>query len=115
MGVARHGQSSDSANAVMEANASQNPENHLAFRLLAATGARRDEICGVRWSAVELDRSRISLREAIAHPATGEFQHKDPMSHQIREVAIDARTAEMLRGHRLDQLARPRRRLRGAI
>ncbi|MEZ5411233.1 MAG: site-specific integrase [Acidimicrobiales bacterium] len=87
------------------AEASRNPENHLAFRLLATTGARRGEICGVRWSAVDLDRSRISIREAIAHLASGELQHKDPKSHQIREVAVDARTAEMLREHRLDQLA----------
>ncbi len=88
-----------------EAEASRNPENHLAFRLLATTGARRGEICGVRWSAVDLDRNRISIREAIAHLATGELQQKDPKSHQIREVAIDVRTAEMLREHRLDQLA----------
>ena len=34
---------------------SRNPENHVAFRLLAATGARRGEVCGLRWSSVDLD------------------------------------------------------------
>ena len=87
-----------------EAEASRNPENHLAFRLLATTGARRGEICGLRWNAVDLDRARFSIREAIAHVATGELEHKDPKSHQIREVAIDARTVELLRGQHSDQL-----------
>lgn len=86
-----------------EAEASRNPENYLAFRLLATTGARRGEICGLRWNAVDLDRARLTIREAIAHLATGELQQKDPKSHQIREVSIDALTAEMLREQRADQ------------
>ena len=87
-----------------EAEASKNPENYLAFRLLATTGARRGEICGLRWSAVDFDRNRLTIREAVAHLATGELQHKDPKSHQLREVAIDGETAQLLKDHRRSQL-----------
>lgn len=86
-----------------EAEASRNPENYLAFRLLATTGARRGEICGLRWNAVDLDEGRITIREAVAHLASGELQYKDPKSHQIREVAIDPQTIGLLREHRADQ------------
>ncbi|MCP3975076.1 MAG: site-specific integrase, partial [bacterium] len=86
-----------------KAEASRNPENYLAFRLLATTGARRGEICGLRWNAVDLDLGRLTIREAVAHLASGELQHKDPKSHQIREVAIDQETIEQLREHRADQ------------
>lgn len=87
-----------------EAEASKNPENYLAFRLLATTGARRGEICGLRWDAVDLDRHRLTIREAVAHLASGALQNKDPKSHQIRDVAFDDETATLLRAHRDDQL-----------
>ncbi len=83
-----------------EAESSRNPENYVAFRLLALTGARRGEMCGLRWSAVDLEARRITIREAVAKVATGELVHKDPKSHQTRDVSIDARTAEVLRDHR---------------
>ena len=38
---------------------SEPAENHVAFRLLAATGARRGEVCGLRWSSVDLDQRTI--------------------------------------------------------
>jgi integrase len=76
----------------------------LLFRLLATTGARRGEICGLRWNAVDLDQARLSIREAIAHVASGGLEHKDPKSHQMREVAIDPTTVELLRKQQEDQL-----------
>ena len=37
------------------AAASRNPENAVVFRLVAATGCRRGELCGLKWSAVDID------------------------------------------------------------
>lgn len=83
-----------------EALESRNPENHVAFRLLAATGARRGEICGLRWSSVDLDRRVLWIRHSVARLRTGKLIEKDPKSHQTREVAIDKNTAQILRDHR---------------
>ena len=83
-----------------EAVESRNPENHIAFRLLAATGARRGEVCGLRWSSVDLDRRVLWIRHSVARLRTGILIEKDPKSHQTREVAIDRNTAQILRVHR---------------
>jgi integrase len=86
-----------------EALESRNPENHVAFRLLAATGARRGEVCGLRWSSVDLDRRVLWIRHSIARLRTGKLIEKDPKSHQTREVAIDKNTTKILREHRKRQ------------
>ena len=74
-----------------EAEQSRNPENAVAFRLLAATGARRGEVCALRWPAVDLEFGRIEIRAAMARLMNGEVREKDPKSHLIREVSVDAR------------------------
>jgi integrase len=51
-----------------ETRPSRNPENHIAFRLLAATGARRGEMCALRWTSVDFDRSRIEISGPSAAP-----------------------------------------------
>jgi predicted secreted Zn-dependent protease len=45
----------------------------------------------------------MSIREAIAQVASGARIVKDPKSHQLREVALDRRTVELLREHLADQ------------
>ena len=84
---------------------SRNPENHVAFRLLAATGARRGEVCGLRWSSVDLDERTIWIRHAVARLVSGELIEKDPKSHQTRQVSIDPTTCQVLRDHRDYQLS----------
>jgi integrase len=87
-----------------EATASRNPENLVAFRLLAATGARRGEICGLRWSAVDLDRGRIEIRAAMAQLNNRKVVEKEPKTHQIREVTVDDQTIDLLRKHHGSQI-----------
>lgn len=82
-----------------ETRKSRNPENHVAFRLLAATGARRGEMCGLRWTSVDFDHSRIEIRAAMSQLASGEVREKDPKTHQIREVGIDQTTLSLLQDH----------------
>ncbi len=89
-----------------EAASSRNGENSIAFRLLAATGARRGEICGLRWSAVDLDAGRIEIRAALSQLNNHRVIEKEPKTHQIREVSVDAQTIELLREHRNAQVAK---------
>ncbi|WP_395152523.1 tyrosine-type recombinase/integrase [Ilumatobacter sp.] len=87
------------ASLLRAAGESRNPENLVAFRMLAATGARRGEICGLRWSSVDLDERTIWIRHAVARLVSGELIQKDPKSHQTRQVSIDPTTCEILRVH----------------
>ncbi|MEM9655415.1 MAG: tyrosine-type recombinase/integrase, partial [Actinomycetota bacterium] len=102
--IAREIPSPETVSALLaEAKASRNPENYLVFRLLAVTGARRGEICGLRWPNVDLKAGTFTIRESIARVASGDLITKDPKSHQIRTVSVDSQTAELLAEHKQHQ------------
>jgi len=65
------------------------------------TGARRGELCALRWSAVDLHEGRetIWLRRAIQRTDLG-AEEGELKTHQQRRVALDRETAEVLREHR---------------
>lgn len=83
------------------AAASRNPENALVFRLLAATGCRRGEVCGLQWQDIDFDPEpvRVLIRRAVL-----EIEKKlivqGTKTHAVRSVGLDEETSEMLRQHR---------------
>jgi integrase len=64
-------------------------------------GARRGELCAIRWSSVLLEEGRetIWLRNAVRRTSEG-WAEGDLKTHQQRRIAIDAETADVLREHR---------------
>jgi integrase len=70
-----------------------------AWRLAAMTGMRRGEVLGLRWSDVDLDRSRIAARNAIVSVAY-EILESSPKSHQARVIDLDPATTALLQRHR---------------
>ena len=69
------------------------------WRLSAMTGMRRGEVLGLRWQDVDLDRARLSVRQALV--AVGyEVIHSTPKSHNARVIDLDAETVAQLRAHR---------------
>lgn len=81
------------------AEASRNPENALAFRLLAATGCRRGEVCGLQWADIDFDRDAVTIRNAVVQVGAG-LLVKDTKAHQQRTVRLDATTVQILRDRR---------------
>jgi integrase len=65
------------------------------------TGARRGELCAVRWTSVNLDEGRetLWLRRAIRKEG-GRLVEAALKTHQQRRVALDPETAAVLREHR---------------
>ncbi|MGH3611582.1 MAG: site-specific integrase [Pseudonocardia sp.] len=63
------------------------------------TGARRGEVCGLRWSQLNLDTGLAVFRASIGQIA-GERWEKDTKTHQQRRVTLDAELVEVLRAHR---------------
>jgi integrase len=65
------------------------------------TGARRGELCAVRWSSVNLDdgRQTLWLRRAIRKEG-GRLVEAELKTHQQRRIALDAETVAVLREHR---------------
>lgn len=74
--------------------------------LLAATaGLRRGEVLGLRWSDVDLERKRLSVRQTIGsvrHVAT----MGTPKTDVERVVSLDPRVVAALKAHRKRQMQR---------
>ncbi|WP_328303811.1 site-specific integrase [Actinomycetospora sp. NBC_00405] len=77
----------------------RDPDWGMVVWLLTVTGARRGEVCGLRWRYVDLERGVITIRRAIAE-VRGETEEKDTKTHQRRNVTIDPGTIEALDEHR---------------
>ncbi len=72
------------------------------WRLSAMTGMRRGEVLGLRWRDIDLDRARLSVRQALV--AVGyEVIESTPKSHNARVIDLDAETVKQLRVHRARQ------------
>ncbi|MGD9798945.1 MAG: tyrosine-type recombinase/integrase, partial [Acidimicrobiia bacterium] len=69
------------------------------FRLAAATGARRAELCALRWKHLDLDKRRVTIARSIA-TVGGHLIEKDTKTHQVRKVTIDDETVAVLTAHR---------------
>ncbi len=83
------------------AAASRNPENAIVFRIVAATGCRRGQVCALKWSDVDLDgdAARVVIRRAVLD-LEGRRTVYDTKTHALRWIRIDAETARMLRAQR---------------
>lgn len=80
---------------------SKHPENAIVFRLVAATGCRRGEVCALRWSEVDIDGAvpRVMIKQAVLDIERQRIL-KDTKNHGQRWVGIDGDTAALLRAHR---------------
>jgi integrase len=66
--------------------------------LTMTTGARRGELCGLRWSDVDLPSSVLTFRRAVAQDGRHR-EEKDTKTHQQRRIALDPATVRALTEH----------------
>jgi integrase len=79
-----------------------------ALLLLAAlTGARRGELCALRWSDVDWDAGTLRIARSVYETAGGGWAEKGTKTHQARRIGLDELGLAILRRHRasVDQLA----------
>ena len=65
--------------------------------LAVVTGARRGEMCALRWSHLDLESGFMWVRRNYVAG-----REKDPKNHQARRLSIDAATVELIRKHRAE-------------
>ncbi len=82
--------------------AAHSPEFAAYMRMAVTTGARRGELCALRWSDIDLDLGEILIARSIAPDDRDAKQliEKSSKTHQERRLAIDAATVDVLREHR---------------
>jgi integrase len=71
------------------------------WHLALATGMRRGELCGLRWSDIDGDRLAVGRSRTVAGYTVTE---REPKSGRTRTVALDPGTVAELRSHRTRQL-----------
>jgi integrase len=74
------------------------------WHTIAMTGMRRGEAIGLRWSDVDLEGGRLSVRRALI-PSGREVIVSEPKTAKGRRViALDPGTVEVLKGQAARQL-----------
>ena len=91
---------------LLEAADDYSPEFGAVLRVLVATGARRGEVCGLRWSDIDLPASTVTIRRSVASVAGGTVV-KETKTHAARRISVDAETLDTLARHqaRMQHLA----------
>ena len=59
-------------------------------------GARRGEMCALRWSDLQLDKALITISRAVYVDEAGCVHDKDTKTHQHRRIVLDEETAAVL-------------------
>lgn len=67
--------------------------------LAMTTGARRGELCALRWDLLDLDKAVLVIRTSIAQDGTKTWE-KATKTHQQRRIALDTDTVALLRAYR---------------
>ena len=81
--------------------ASLDPDWGALVWFTMTTGARRGEVCALRWRNVDLGHGLVEIRRALATDGRSNLVEKDTKTHQQRRVTIDDETREVLAEHRL--------------
>jgi len=84
---------------IAEADNARRPELGVAMRLLASTGGRRGEVCGLKWKDFDPESGVCRIRRAVKH-ADGKIIVGDVKTHQERSLQLDDGTMAMLTAHR---------------
>ena len=66
------------------------------WRLAFTTGMRRGELCGLRWSSVDLDRAQLVVRHNHS-VVRGRVVPTDPKGKRPRVLGLDPTTVDVLR------------------
>ncbi len=74
------------------------------LRLAATSGARRGELCALRWKHIDLDKGALLIERSIVENGKGELVEKDTKTHAARRIRLDPGTVERLREHRAARL-----------
>lgn len=77
---------------------------HPAFLLAATTGLRRGEVLGLRWQDVDLEASRMHVRQTLVVVSHALVFSSPKTARGVRTIDLDPKTVAVLRAWRRVQL-----------
>ena len=82
--------------------AAERQDSDLAcfLRLAAVTGARRGEICALRWSDLHLKAATLTIARSVVGQRNDELIEKGTKTHASRRISLDPVTLAMMKGQR---------------
>jgi integrase len=90
----------DEVDELLQAATELDPEFGHFLHLSATTGARRGEMCALRWRNVDEDEGTLSIERAIIELSGGGLLEKDTKTHASRRIALDEHTLLVLESQR---------------
>ena len=84
----QHPPSADQVLALIDAAEAMDPMLGLYVRLVAATGMRRSEACGLRWSDIDLDAGRLVVQRSH-QSLPGSVGDRPTKTRSARTVTLD--------------------------
>ena len=79
----------------------EDPDLAVFLILAAVTGARRGELCALRWDDVDFEAGCLTISRVIALGKNGPIErHKPKTRASVRTIALDGGTLGVLRAHR---------------
>lgn len=93
--------SPDEVRALVAAAEELNEPGLATLLLLAAlTGARRGELCALRWIDIDWDQGVVRIGRSVYETEGGGWDEKPTKTHQVRRIGLDALGLAALRRHR---------------
>ena len=92
--------SAEDAARLLAAAMEEDPELGLFLRLAVMLGARRGELCSLRWPDIDFDHGQVLIAGNVVRVPRQALVHKDTKAHAKRRVAVGAGTLELPRAHR---------------
>jgi len=77
----------------------RDPDLATYLRLAAVTGARRGELCALRWSDVDMENHEVVISRSLSL-GTHQVVEKSTKTHRSRRIALDAGSIEALERQR---------------
>jgi integrase len=85
---------------LLQAATELDPEFGHFLHLSATTGARRGEMCALRWRNVDEEKGTLSIERSIIELSGGGILEKDTKTHASRRIALDEHTLLVLESQR---------------
>lgn len=79
----------------------KDPDWGMLVWLAMTTGARRGELCALRWDRLDLDAGVLDIRTSLAQISRRVWE-KDTKTHQRRRIVLDAQTIALLAAYRAE-------------
>ena len=85
--------------ALLELANTEYPEFGTFLQLAVITGARRGELCALKWERIDWARETLAISQSIAE-VKGGIVEKGTKTHAVRRIALDTQTLAVLDTHR---------------